>query len=75
MEEAVDAECGSDAADHQLEIEKSYLRPRAEAIDCDLGTNLLTDCKGGWGVAPCVSIWGPILSSISCVARGIMDSN
>ena len=31
-------ECGSDAADHQLEIEKSYLRPRAEAIDCDLGT-------------------------------------
>ena len=47
VEEAVDAECGSDAADHQLEIEKSYLRPRAEAIDCDLGTNLLSEFKGG----------------------------
>ena len=45
----MDGECGSDAADHQLEIEKSYLRPRAEAIDCDLGTNLLSDFKGVGG--------------------------
>ena len=37
VEKAVEEECGRDAAEHQIIIEKRYLQPFATEIHCELG--------------------------------------
>ena len=37
VEKAVEEECGRDAAEHQIIIEKRYLQPFAIEIHCEIG--------------------------------------